>query len=101
LDRPIVQALIPYTTLFRSITAPDIALLGYTLRSLALADPTRHAALEICVGSASMLRLIRERGTIFELCHILSYSTPSFAAGLIAAVDEPIVQALIFEMISA
>ena len=48
-----------------------------------------------------MLRLIRERGTIVNLFKILENSTPAFAAGLIAALDGPIVQALIEKTIEA
>jgi hypothetical protein len=48
-----------------------------------------------------MLRLIRERGTIFELFRILQLSTPMFAAGLIQALNADIVDELIGKTIAA
>jgi hypothetical protein len=48
-----------------------------------------------------MLRLIQERGTIFELFRILQYTTPEFAAGLIGALDSGAVATLVDKTIKA
>jgi capsular polysaccharide biosynthesis protein len=62
---------------------------------------TQLEALQALIGGAPMLRLIRERGTIFELFMILEYTTPEFAAALIDALDEDAVADLIDKTIKA
>ena len=74
--------------------------IGLNLRSLSAAHSTLHASLEARIGSAPVLRLIRTNGTIFELIIILQHITPGFAAGLINALDPPIVAALIDKTIA-
>ena len=58
-------------------------------------------ALEDLLGSAPTLRLIRARGTIFELFTILQHTTPGFAAGLIDALDGATVSDLVDKTIAA
>jgi hypothetical protein len=81
--------------------ARDFAVFRYALRTLGLVDPFALAEIEKPANFAPMLRLIRERGTIFELFKILEYTTPEFAAGLIGVLDEAAVADLVAKTIKA
>ncbi|MGD0762567.1 MAG: hypothetical protein ABR929_05130 [Roseiarcus sp.] len=81
--------------------ARDFAVFRYALRTLGLVDPFALAEIEKPANFAPMLRLIRERGTIFELFKILEYTTPEFAAGLIGALDHAAVADVVDKTIKA
>ena len=58
-------------------------------------------ALQGLFGGAPTLKLVRARGTFFELFRILQYTTPGFAAGLIDALDAATVFDLVDKTIAA
>ena len=85
----------------RSIGTLDLALRGLDKRNMSKSDErTQLTALEDHLGGAPMLRLIRANGTILDLLRIMHHSTPSFAAGLIWALDRATVSTLIDKTIA-
>jgi hypothetical protein len=100
LDREAVTELIDKTIAEgRSIGTLSLALRELVDRSMP-DGRSQLEALEGLLAGSTMLRLIRTRGTIFELFMTLRYSTPSFAAGLIAALDQEAVTELIDKTIA-
>lgn len=104
-DLPYLQWLVERINRFiaepKHAAAEDVALLGRALRTVRLVDPSKLLEIETAANILPLLYLIRERGTIFELFGILQYTTLSFAAGLIGALDNQIISTLIDKTIKA
>ena len=73
----------------------DIGQLGMSIRMVGLIGGVTQSRISNPKMMGAFLGLFEIRGTIVELFQILQYSSPDFAAGLIAALDESRVTRLI------
>lgn len=74
--------------------AEGIGSIGAFLRSLSIADPQAHLALERRVGAAAMGQLIASHGNLTDLLQLLRFSTHSFAAEMLTMVTCDTLQTL-------
>jgi hypothetical protein len=82
-------------------TGRSIGTLTWTLRELRQSDKHLLRRLEEKIGPLRFLHLITSNGTLFELFNVVQYSTLGFAAEMIEALDDKLVEKLLTKTITS